>query len=40
MKYTNIPSGKTAEAWGCRPVDEYADEVNGITKVYANTRKE
>lgn len=40
MKYTNEPSMKTAMSWGCRFVEEYADEVNGITKVYAITREE
>ena len=40
MKHTNEPSWKTAISWGCRPVEEYADEVNGITKVYAITREE
>ena len=40
MKYTNIPSANTAMSWGCRLVDEFEDEVNDITKVYAITREE
>ena len=40
MKYTNLPSRRTAEAWGCRKADEYTDEANGITEVYAVTRQE
>jgi len=40
MKYTNLPSQKTAMSWGCKLVDEYADEVNEITRVYAITRQE
>ena len=40
MKHTNIPSCKTAMAYGCRQVEEFPDEVNGITKVYAVTREE
>jgi hypothetical protein len=27
-------------SWGCRLVDEFEDEVNDITKVYAITREE
>ena len=40
MKHTNTPSCKTAIAYGCRQVDEFPDEVNEITKVYALTREE
>ena len=40
MKYTNEPSAKTALSWGCHLVDEYQDEVNEITKVFAITREE
>lgn len=40
MKYTNVPSYSTAISWGCRQVDEFVDEVNGITKVFAITREE
>ena len=40
MKYTNEPSAKTAMAYGCRLVDEFADEENEITKVFAISREE
>ena len=40
MKYTNVPSQKTAAAYGCRKIGEYADEVNEITTVYAISRGE
>ena len=40
MKHTNVPSAMTAVSWGCRQVDEYEDEVNEITKVFAITREE
>ena len=40
MKYTNEPSARTALAWGCRPVDEFEDDVNERTKVFAVTREE
>ena len=40
MKYTNEPSYRTAMAYGCRQVDEFEDEVNDITKVFAITREE
>ena len=40
MKYTNAPSAQTALSWGCRQVDEFPDEVNGITRVFAITRAE
>ena len=40
MKYTNAPSYKTAISWGCKQVDEFADDVNEITKVFAISREE
>ena len=40
MKDTNEPSAKTATAYGCKQVDEYKDESNGITKVFAISRDE
>ena len=40
MKHTNEPSARTAMAYGCRQVDEFVDEENGITKVFAISREE
>lgn len=40
MKSTNEPSASAAVSWGCRQVDEYADEVNEITKVFMISREE
>ena len=40
MKYTNEPSARTAMAYGCKQVDEFADEENGITKVFGISRTE
>ena len=40
MKHTNEPSIRTAMAYGCHQVEEFADEVNEITKVFAITREE
>ena len=40
MKDTNVPSCKTAISWGCKQVDEFEDEVNEITKVFAISRDE
>ena len=40
MKYTNQASIKTAISYGCKQVDEYKDEVNEITKVFAISREE
>ncbi len=40
MKYTNIPSQKTAMAYGCTQTGEYADAENGITKVFSFSREE
>ena len=39
IKGTNVPSSRTAVSYGCRPVDEYLDEENEITKVFGNCRK-
>ena len=38
MKHTNVPSYKTAMAYGCRQVGEFEDDVNEITKVFAISR--
>ena len=40
MKYTNEASAKTAMSYGCKQVDNFFDEVNGITKVFAISRNE
>ncbi len=40
MKYTNVGSYATAIANGMRQVEEFEDDVNTITKVYAITRDE
>ena len=40
MKYTNEPSCKTAISYGCKQVDEFKDDINEITKVFAITREE
>ena len=40
MKAANLPSRRTAAAYGCREVDAYVDEEKEITKVYALTREE
>jgi len=40
MKYTNEASIKTAMSYGCKQVDEFSDEINGITKVFAILRNE
>ena len=40
MKYTNEPSAKTAVSYGCIQVDEFFDDANGITKVFAISRDE
>lgn len=40
MKYTNMPSAKSAMSWGCKKVDEFPDEVNEITHVYCITKSE
>jgi len=38
MKRANLPSSRTAMAYGCRLVDEYDDETNGSMQVYAISR--
>ena len=38
MKSTNEPSVKTAISYGCKQVDEYQDDENEITKVFAISR--
>ena len=38
MKSTNEPSVKTALSYGCKQVDEYQDDENEITKVFAISR--
>lgn len=38
MKHTNEPSAKTALSYGCKQVDEFADEINEITRVFAISR--
>ena len=40
MKYTNIPSAKAAESWGCHFEEEFEDDINERTRVYAITREE
>lgn len=40
MKYTNVGSFRTAISTGMKLVDEFPDEVNEFTKVYAITREE
>lgn len=40
MKSTNIPSMQTAASWGCHKVEEFKDEENEITNVFAITRNE
>ena len=40
MKHTNEPSAKTAISYGCKQVDEFSDEINKITKVFAISRNE
>lgn len=40
MKYTNEASAKTAMSYGCKQVDEFADEINERTKVFAISRNE
>ena len=40
MKHTNVPSYKTAVSWGCKQVEEFLDDENGITKVFAVSREE
>lgn len=40
MKNTNTASCKTAASWGCKQVDEFEDDENEITKVFAVSREE
>lgn len=40
MKDTNESSSKTAISYGCKQVDEFEDEMNEITKVFAISRDE
>ena len=40
MKYTNEASVKTAISYGCIQVDEFTDDINEITKVFAISRDE
>lgn len=40
MKHTNEASMHTAVSYGCKQVDEFADEINEITKVFAVSRSE
>lgn len=40
MKYINEASAKTAMSYGCKQVDELADEINERTKVFAISREE
>lgn len=40
MKHANVPSAKTAIAYGCRQVDSYVDEFHGPMDVYAITKDE
>ena len=39
MKYTNEPSCKVALSYGCKQVEEFEDEVNERTKVFAISRE-
>lgn len=40
MKYSNAASAQTAISYGCKQVDAFPDEINGITKVFAISRDE
>ncbi len=40
MKKSNTASCKTAMSWGCKQVDEFKDNENEITLVFAVSRKE
>ena len=40
MKYNNEASAKTAMSYGCKQVNEFADDINEITKVFAISRDE
>ena len=40
MSYDNEASARTAMAYGCKQVEEYIDEANEKTKVFAITKEE
>ncbi len=40
MKYTNEASVRTVISYGCKQIDEFNDDVNEITKVFAISRDE
>lgn len=40
MKAANMPSAKTAMAYGCKLVDTFEDEENGCTQVFALSRED
>ena len=40
MKAANMPSAKTAMAYGCKLVDAFEDEENGCTQVFALSRED
>ena len=40
MKHTNEPSARTAMAYGCRLMNTFADEQDGITRVNAISREQ
>lgn len=40
MKHTNTASAHTAISYGCRLIDEFKDETNEITSVYAVSRQD
>ena len=40
MKYSNEASARTAMSYGCKQVDEFADDINEITKVFAISKEE
>ncbi|MBR5520586.1 MAG: GNAT family N-acetyltransferase [Oscillospiraceae bacterium] len=40
MSHLNKPSAKTAVAYGCKQVDEFFDDENEITKVFAISKDE
>jgi len=40
MKHTNEASYRTALSYGCKEIDEFEDEVNGLMRVLAITRQE
>ena len=40
MNNANIPSSQTAISYGCKQVDEFADELKDIKRVFAISREE